>query len=349
MRFATLFAVTIPIAVIAQLQPLKSYLNASGRYLGAFTNQARQNSAGATYNNLLRTNFDSVTESNACKWESLQPSRGNFNWGACDFTSNYITGLNGKFRGHTLVWHSQLASWVNSITGSANVDAVMKAHIQAVMGRYKGKTYAWDVLNEAIDDSGNMRNSVFMTQIGSSYVEKAFQYARAADPAAKLYYNDYNIEFQGKKQDAAVKLVSGLKAKGLIDGVGLQGHFTVGQMPANLAATVKRFAALGVDVAFTEVDIGTKSQDFTGQARDYTTLVKACVGEARCVGITVGGIRDNESSAWRVGEYCLLWDEQYRPKPAATAVATAAGGAAPVPTSTGGTPTTPPTDRKSVV
>lgn len=103
-----------------------------------------------------------------------------------------------------------------------------------------------------------MRNSVFMTQIGSSYVEKAFQYARAADPAAKLYYNDYNIEFQGKKQDAAVKLVSGLKAKGLIDGVGLQGHFTVGQMPANLAATVKRFAALGVDVAFTEVDIGTK-------------------------------------------------------------------------------------------
>ncbi|KAF8916869.1 glycoside hydrolase superfamily [Mucidula mucida] len=296
---ARLLVVVLLLPLGLALDPLHDYLNLSGRYLGFFTNKARQDSAGATYNSIAKTNFDAATESNACKWEVIEPSQGQFSWSACDYTFNWITGLGGKFRGHTLVWHSQLAGWVNNLRGTA-VDAAMKNHI------------------------------------GSNFIEKAFTYARAADPNAKLYYNDYNIEAQGTKQNGAYNLVQGLAAKGLIDGVGLQGHFTVGQMPANLAATVTRFASLGVDVAFTEVDIGTRSQDFTGQARDYTTVVNACIQEPRCVGITVGGVRDNESPSWRNGEYCLLWNEQYQPKPAATAVATAAEAASPVSTTAAG-------------
>ncbi|KAJ8457124.1 hypothetical protein ONZ45_g18442 [Pleurotus djamor] len=321
----------LPLA-FAQLQPLKSYFT-GGRYLGFFTNQGRMTSAGSTYVSIGETNFNAVTESNACKWEVIEPTQGQFAWSGCDYSFNWITSRGGKFRGHTLVWHSQLAPWVSTLSGSA-VESAMSNHINTVMGHYKGKVYCWDVVNEALNEDGTLRTSVFYTQVGTDYITKAFQYARIADPAAKLYYNDYNIEAAGRKQDGAFNLVRDLKAKGLIDGIGLQGHFTVGQMPANLTGTVQRFASLGIDVAFTEVDIGTTTQDFVGQARDYATMTTACVSVDRCVGITIGGIRDNESPYWRFGQYTLLWDESYQPKPAASAVASVAAGG------TGGSPGT---------
>ncbi|KAK7028843.1 hypothetical protein VNI00_014856 [Paramarasmius palmivorus] len=308
---------------VAGLDPLDSYFG--DRYLGIFTNQNRITTAGETYNTIAETNFNAATESNACKWESIEPSQNQFNWDACDYTQNWITSRGGKFRGHTLVWHSQLASWVEGLQGSA-VDDAMRNHIETVMGHYAGKAYCWDVVNEALEGDGTLRQSVFATQVGNDYIAKAFTYARAADPNAKLYYNDYGLEFPGAKQDGAFQLVSDLAAQGLIDGIGFQGHLDVGNMPPDLQGTLQRFADLGIDVAFTEVDIGTKTQDFEQQAIDYATLTSACINVANCVGITVGGVRDNESPTWRNGEYTLLFDENYNPKPAATAVAEAASG-----------------------
>ncbi|KAJ8520534.1 hypothetical protein ONZ45_g2689 [Pleurotus djamor] len=303
----------LPLA-FAQLQPLKSYFT-GGRYLGFFTNQGRMTSAGSTYVSIGETNFNAVTESNACKWEVIEPTQGQFAWSGCDYSFNWITSRGGKFRGHTLVWHSQLAPWVSTLSGSA-VESAMSNHINAVMGHYKGKVYCWDVVNEALNEDGTLRTSVFYTQVGTDYITKAFQYARIADPAAKLYYNDYNIEAAGRKQDGAFNLVRDLKAKGLIDGIGLQ----------DACEPYGDCTAFRESVAFTEVDIGTKSQDFVGQARDYATMTMACASVERCVGITVGGIRDNESPYWRNGEYTLLWNESYQPKPAASAVASAAAG-----------------------
>ncbi|KAF5374299.1 hypothetical protein D9758_004587 [Tetrapyrgos nigripes] len=337
---------------VLALNALDSYFT-GGRYLGFFTNQARMTSAGSTYVSIAQTNFNAATESNACKWEVIEPSQNSFQWDACDYTANWITSRGGKFRGHTLVWHSQLAPWVNNLKGTA-VDSAMKNHITTIMKRYVGKAYHWDVVNEALNDDGSLRNSVFSQQLGSDFITKAFTYARAADPNAKLYYNDYNLEFSGAKQDAAVKLVTDLKSKGLIDGVGLQGHFDVGKIPSNLQSTVQRFANTGVEVAFTELDIGTFTQDFTQQAKDYAAVTTACVTVPNCVGITVGGIRDNESPSWRVGQYTLLFSETYQPKPDATALANAAaagtggsgssGTSTVIPTSTstagGSTPTT---------
>jgi endo-1,4-beta-xylanase len=216
--------------------------------------------------------------------------------------------------------------------------------ITTIMQRYAGKTYCWDVVNEALNEDGSLRNSVFYQQLGSDYIAKAMGYARAADPKAKLYYNDYNLESAGGKQNGAYNLVSNLKSRGLVDGIGFQGHLNVGQMPSGLKGTIQRFAALGIEVAFTEVDIGTKSQDFTQQAKDYATLTDACVNVQGCVGITIGGIRDNESSSWRNTEYCLLWNTNYQPKPAATSLASvAAAGTARPPTGGGSTPVTVPT------
>ncbi|THU99112.1 hypothetical protein K435DRAFT_719999 [Dendrothele bispora CBS 962.96] len=323
-RFFVLLCFLPLLPYVLSLNPLDSYFT-GGRYLGLFTNQARLNSAGATYNSIAETNFNAATESNACKWETIEPSQNSFNFAACDFTANWITSRGGKFRGHTLVWHSQLAPWVSNLKGSA-VDTAMKNHITTIMKHYAGKAYHWDVVNEALNDDGTLRSTVFSQQVGSDYITKAFTYARAADPNAKLYYNEYGLEFSGAKQDGAFKLVSDLKSKGLIDGIGLQGHLDVGKLPTNLKATVQRFANLGIEVAFTEVDIGTTTQDFTQQAKDYATLTTACVTVPGCVGITVGGVRDNESPSWRNGEYTLLFDENYQPKPAASALATAAAG-----------------------
>ncbi|KAK7043124.1 hypothetical protein VNI00_008478 [Paramarasmius palmivorus] len=311
-RLLALFCLLPLLPYVLGLNPLKSYFT-GGRYIGFFTNQARMTSAGSTYVSIAETNFNAATESNACKWETLEPSQNNFNWAACDYTAK----------------HNQLASWVKNLQGSA-VDNAMKNH--------------------ALNEDGTIRSSVFSQQVGSDFIIKAFTYARAADPNAKLYYNDYNLEFSGRKQDGAYNLVKDLKSRGLIDGIGLQGHLTVGSVPSNLKATVQRFASLGIEVAFTELDIGTKSKDFAQQAKDYATVTTACVTVSGCVGITVGGVRDEESSSWRVGEYTLLWDTSYQPKPAASAVATAAAGGtgnSNPPTSTSATtggsqPTNPP-------
>lgn len=185
-------------------------------------------------------------------------------------------------------------TWTNE-----TLQAVMKTHITTEMTHYKGQCYAWDVVNEALDDSANFRTDVFYNAIGEDYIRIAFEAAAAADPDVKLYYNDYNIEYSGAKATAALGIVTKLVNAGVkIDGVGLQGHFIVGSTPSqsDLVKTMETYTALGLEVAYTELDIRMTlpSTDamLVQQSTDYNKVVSACLNVEDCIGITVWDFDD---------------------------------------------------------
>jgi endo-1,4-beta-xylanase len=286
---------------------------ASGRYFG--TAVAAGKLGDSTYASILDREFNMITPENEMKWDTTEPSRGSFNFGPADQIVAHAQAHGQRMRGHTLVWHSQLPAWVGSITDSNTLRSVMDNHITTEMTHYKGKIYAWDVVNEAFaDGSTQHRSSVFQNVLGNGFIEEAFRTARAADPAAKLCYNDYNIEdWNAPKTQSVYAMVKDFKARGVpIDCVGFQSHFGTGGPPANFQTTLSNFAALGVDVQLTELDIqnaGTTA---------YSNTVKACVNVPRCAGITVWGIRDSDS--WRTGQNPLLFDNSGNKKPAYDAV-----------------------------
>ncbi|NEC88828.1 non-reducing end alpha-L-arabinofuranosidase family hydrolase [Streptomyces sp. SID12501] len=294
----------------------------SGRYFG--TAVAAGKLGDTTYATILNREFNMVTPENELKWDTTERTRGSFNFGPGDQIANQASSHGQRLRGHTLVWHSQLPSWVSSITDANTLRSVMNNHITTVANHYKGKVYAWDVVNEAFADggSGTHRASVFQNLLGDGFIEQAFRTARTADPAAKLCYNDYNIEnWTDAKTQGVYRMVRDFKARGVpIDCVGLQAHFGAGGPPSNFQTTLSSFAALGVDVQITELDIAQAS------SAAYTNTVRACMNVARCTGITVWGIRDSDS--WRSGDNPLLFDRNGNKKAAYQATLTALGGSA---------------------
>jgi endo-1,4-beta-xylanase len=230
------------------------------------------------------------------------------------------------------------------------VQTAMNNHINGVMAHFRGKITYWDVVNEAFNEDGSRRQSVFQQQLGNGYIETAFRTARAADPNAKLCYNDFNIEGQNAKSNAVFNMVSDFKARGVpIDCVGLQSHFIVGQLPGDLQANMQRFANLGVDINITELDIRmptpASSANLQTQANNYATVVGACLAVSRCTSITTWGITDKYS--WVPGTFpgqgaALLFDDSFNRKPAYNSTLTALGGTAS--TSPITTPPTSPTN-----
>ncbi|WP_345145161.1 endo-1,4-beta-xylanase, partial [Dactylosporangium darangshiense] len=196
-------------------------------------------------------------------------------------------------------------------------------HINGVMAHYKGKLAYWDVVNEAFNEDGSRRQSN-LQGTGNDWIEVAFRTARNADPSVKLCYNDYNIEnWSYGKTQGVYNMIRDFKSRGVpIDCVGLQTHFTGGSsLPGNFQTTLSSFAALGVDVALTEVDVTNAS---TSQ---YAGLTQACMNVPRCVGITVWGVRDSDS--WRSSESPLLFDGGGNKKAAYTSVLNALNAANP--------------------
>jgi endo-1,4-beta-xylanase len=300
---------------------LASAAAAKGRYFG--TAVAANHLGEAAYASTLNTEFNSVTAENEMKWDAVEPTRNSFNFSAADQIVNHAVSRNMTVRGHTLVWHSQLPSWVGSL-GAADLRSAMNNHINRVMGQYKGKIHSWDVVNEAFQDgsSGARRSSPFQDKLGNGFIEEAFRTARAADPAAKLCYNDYNTDGVNAKSNAVYAMVKDFKARGVpIDCVGFQSHFnSQSPVPGDYQANLQRFADLGVDVQITELDIEGSG---TAQATSYGNVVKACLAVTRCTGITVWGVTDKYS--WRASGTPLLFDSNYNKKPAYDAVVSAFG------------------------
>ncbi|MFI2431453.1 non-reducing end alpha-L-arabinofuranosidase family hydrolase [Streptomyces sp. NPDC018693] len=293
---------------------------AKGRYFGTAVAAGRL--SDPKYTAILDREFDMITPENEMKWDAVEPSRGSFNFGPADKIVSHATAKGQRLRGHTLVWHSQLPNWVSSIRDAGTLRSVMNNHITTTMKHYQGKIYAWDVVNEAFADGpgGQRRSSVFQNVLGDGFIEEAFRTARKTDPAAKLCYNDYNIEnWSDAKTQGVYKMVKDFKSRGVpIDCVGLQSHFAAGGAPAGFQTTLSKFAELGVDVQITELDIAQ------APAGAYADSVKACLNVSRCTGISVWGIRDSDS--WRTGENPLLFDNSGNKKPAYHATLAALGG-----------------------
>jgi endo-1,4-beta-xylanase len=219
---------------------------------------------------------------------------------------------------------------------NATLIEVMKNHITNEVTHYKGQCYAWDVVNEGLNDDGTMRSDVFYDTIGEAYIPIAFATAAAADPDAKLYYNDYNIETAGSKSTAAQNLVKMVQAYGAkIDGVGLQAHLIVGSVSSasSMQSNLQSFVDLGVEVAYTELDIRTTTPatdaQLTQQATDYANVITACKNVAKCVGVTIWDWTDKYSwipSVFSGQGEALPWDDEYQPKPAYWAILSAWGG-----------------------
>ncbi|KAF2463541.1 glycoside hydrolase [Lindgomyces ingoldianus] len=269
--------------------------------------------------------FGQITPGNAMKWDTIEPSRGTFSYTNGDAIVSLAQKNGQKLRCHTLVWYSQLPNWVKSGGfDNATLISIMKNHITNEVTHYKGKCLHWDVANEALNEDGTYRSNVFYDTIGPAYLPIAFATAAAADPEARLYYNDYNIESAGSKSTGAQNIVKLIKQYGAkIDGVGFQSHFIVGSTPSESAQTsnMNAFVSLGVEVAITELDIRTTTPSTASaiaqQAKDYAATIGACKAVSKCVGVTIWDYTDKYSwipSVFSGQGAALPWDENIQKK-----------------------------------
>jgi endo-1,4-beta-xylanase len=321
----------------AQATTLAAAASRTGRYFGVALNSGKL--SDTTYTNIANTEFNSITAENEMKIDATEPNQNQFNFGSADTIFNWGATRSKMVRGHTLAWHSQQPGWMQSMSGTALRNAMIN-HINGVMNHYDGQIAYWDVVNEALAEDGTRRQSNLQAT-GNDWIDVAFQTARAADPTAKLCYNDYNIEnWTWAKTQGAYTMVQSMKSRGIpIDCVGIQAHFNSGTAyNANFRTTLSSFAALGVDVAITELDI----ENADSRLDWWTGIVNDCLAVSRCVGITVWGVRDPDS--WRASQNPLLFNGSGQKKAAYTAVLNAlnAGGGT-NPTATPTRTNTPPT------
>lgn len=297
---------------------------------------------------LIIQQFSSVTPENAMKMGPIHPEENRYFWNDADAIVDFAQKNGLKVRGHTLCWHSQTPRWFFTDASGNQVSREvllgrLKQHITDVMSRYKGKIYAWDVVNEAVPDGGESiyRPSKFYEIIGEDYIEKAFEYAHAVDPEAKLFYNDYNTENKAKR-DKIYQLVKKLKDKNVpIHGVGLQGHWSIYEPTAQeLEESITKFASLGLAVQITELDLSVYPKEHERRAKKPTDdgiltedMIKKQTAQYKMIfdtfrkhkgtltGVTFWNVSDR--STWLDNfpvpgrkDYPLLFDQNYKPKEA---------------------------------
>ncbi|MFE2591043.1 endo-1,4-beta-xylanase [Streptomyces anthocyanicus] len=317
--FGTATALIAPPGAHAAESTLGAAAAQSGRYFGTAIASGRL--SDSTYTSIAGREFNMVTAENEMKIDATEPQRGQFNFSSADRVYNWAVQNGKQVRGHTLAWHSQQPGWMQSLSGSALRQAMID-HINGVMAHYKGKIVQWDVVNEAFaDGSSGARRDSNLQRSGNDWIEVAFRTARAADPSAKLCYNDYNVEnWTWAKTQAMYNMVRDFKQRGVpIDCVGFQSHFNSGSpYNSNFRTTLQNFAALGVDVAITELDIQG------APASTYANVTNDCLAVSRCLGITVWGVRDSDS--WRSEQTPLLFNNDGSKKAAYTAVLDALNG-----------------------
>jgi endo-1,4-beta-xylanase len=312
---------------------LRPAAEAANRRLGTALMSARLDDPRVRQ--LVALNFDSLTPENEMKWQTIEPRPGVFSFSAADKLVAFAAANQIRMRGHTLVWHSQLPSWVKGLPPD-ELRAAMVRHIRGVVGHYKGRVAAWDVVNEAIADgpNGELRADSPFTVLGPTFVDEAFRVTHEVDPDAQLFYNDYEIEGEGSaKSDAAFALCKRLVEAGVpIAGVGLQMHVDPRHWPepASIRRNMERYSALGLRIEITEMDVpvgeiaGTMDDKLQRQRAIAHDIVVACVAVDRCAAITFWGLIDRDSwledPHWgalrgRGPHHALLFDNAYQPKP----------------------------------
>jgi len=310
---------------------------------------------------IILKHSNTITAENVMKWALIHPEPDRYDFEAADRFVAFGEQHKLFMVGHTLVWHTQIPDWafVDKSNKPLKRDAMlarMKEHIQTVVGRYKGRVHAWDVVNEALSDEGPLQKTKWLETIGEDYIAKAFEYAHEADPDAELYYNDFSIE-QPAKREATVRLVKDILAKGLrVDGVGIQGHWGMDYpIPEDFEALVNEIAALGLKVMVTELDLDilppaldyrgaeiTQTAEFQKEfnpypdglpeemqqkhADRYTEIFRMMLKHSDNISrVTFWGVYDKTSwlNNWPIRgrtSYPLLFDRTYQAKPAFYAV-----------------------------
>jgi endo-1,4-beta-xylanase len=309
---------------------------------------------------IVETHFNAATPENVMKWESIHPEPGVYDFEEADRFVEFAEANDMFITGHTLVWHSQTPGWVfedeagEPLTREALLDR-MEDHIQTVVGRYRGRVHSWDVVNEALNEDGTLRDSPWRRIIGDDYLAHAFRFAHETDPDAELYYNDYSLE-NAPKRNGAVRLVRGLQEAGVrVTGIGTQGHVNL-EWPtvAQMDSTIRAFAELG-DVMITELEVdvlpsrdGNQSADVSLRqegtdaldpyteglpeamqhrlADRYAELFRVFLDHRDAISrVTFWGVTDGDS--WKNNfpipgrtNYPLLFDREGQPKPAYEAV-----------------------------
>jgi endo-1,4-beta-xylanase len=286
---------------------------ASGRHFGAAVDLAKL--GDPAYTRILDQEFNSMTPETALEWDAVEPARNQFTFTAADRVVDHALSHGAGVRGRGLLSPSaNHVVWVPQLGTADDASLALRNHVSATVSHFRGKVGTWDVVSEAFYDSGAVRQSVFANRLGPAYIEMAFRAARAADPAARLCYNDYGIEdLSLAKTQAAYNLVRDFKARGVpIDCVGLESHFiSTTAIPRGYGQTIAAFAGLGVDVEITELDVGGSG---SAQADAYRRVVSSCVATPRCTGITVWGVRDKDSL--RPDVTPMLFDSTGARKPA---------------------------------
>ncbi len=311
---------------------------------------------------LTEKHFNSIVPENILKWEAVNPAPDKYNFEPVDRFVAFGEKNNMQIIGHALVWHHQTPEWVFLDESQNLVDREtllrrLREYISRVVGRYKGRIHGWDVVNEAIDDNGQMRKSKWLEIVGEDYIPMAFEYTRAVDPAAKLYYNDYSLYLPAKR-DSVVRLMKDLQSKGIrIDGIGMQGHFGLDypEKIEDIEASILAFAELGVAVMITELDVNVlplpdnqrgadislnfELQDgFNPYSDGLPDAMQKKLAERyaeffrifrkhrdKLSRVTIWGIRDCQSwlNHWPIRgrtNYPLLFNDEYQPKPAFNAI-----------------------------
>lgn len=342
-------SLSMQIAVTAQDASLKKVF-AKDFGIGTAMSAGQIEEKDPKANALIQKHFNMATPENIMKAEIIHPQWDVYNFDLADKMVAYGKKNKIKINGHTLIWHSQLPAFARNIKSVDSFRTFFINHINTVASRYDGKIFSWDVVNEALNEDGTMRKSIFLNRLGDDFVTEAFRLAAKASPKAELYYNDYNNE-QPAKRAGCITLIKKIQdASVRIDGVGIQGHWHVGKVPfKEIEESIVQYGAMGLKVMFTELDIEVLPRSFQGAdvnqrvasnpalnpykdglpdsvqqqlASDYETLFKLFLKyKDKVTRVTFWGVNDGQSwlNDWPVRgrtNYPLLFDREFNPKPA---------------------------------
>lgn len=282
------------------------------------------------YAQILGQQFSAITPENEMKWVSIEAQRGVYTFGQADAEVHFAEQHDQLVRGHNLVWNSQLPDWLTGGTfTNEQLKDILRQHIFTEVSHFRGKIWQWDVVNEPFNEDGTLKSTMWLNALGPDYIADALRWAHEADPHAKLFLNDFNIEGIGPKSDGMYALVKSLKEQGVpIDGVGFETHLDLQfSLPPEIKENFQRFAALGLQVDITEMDVrmfvpATPDQ-LAAQASVYAQLMQDCIAVRSCVDFTIWEYTDKYSwvPGFFTGEGAAdIYDENFNPKPAYAAL-----------------------------